>query len=70
MKEGYTGFTNLEITGKLHLDGAGANVLVTAAEAVAAAGSAPTKAEFDALVTLANANKVAINAIAALIKQA
>lgn len=37
--------------------------LVAAANATAAAGDAPTKAEFDALVTLANANKAAINSL-------
>lgn len=34
---------------------------VTVADATAAAGEAPTKAEFDALVALANACKAAIN---------
>ena len=38
-------------------------VPVSEADAVAAADATPTKAEFDALVALANANKAAINAI-------
>lgn len=38
------------------------------ATATAAAGDTPTKAEFDALVTLANANKAAIGAIVAALK--
>lgn len=37
---------------------------VTAADAAAAAGSAPTKAEFDAVVTLANELKAKYNALA------
>lgn len=41
---------------------------VTAANGTVAAGDPPTKAEFDALVTLANANKAAINAIIAALK--
>lgn len=36
---------------------------VAAANAVAAAGSTPTKAEFDALVTLANETKADHNAL-------
>lgn len=41
---------------------------VSAANATAAAGDTPTKAEFDTLVTLANANKAAINAVTAALK--
>lgn len=41
---------------------------VTTADATAAAGSTPTKAEFDALVTLANASKAKINQIIAALK--
>lgn len=41
---------------------------VSAADAEAAVGANPTKAEYDVLVTLANANKVAINAIIAALK--
>lgn len=36
---------------------------VTAADGTEAAGSTPTKAEFDAVVTLANANKAVINGL-------
>lgn len=36
---------------------------VTAPDAAAAAGATPTKAEFDVLVTLANANKAKINQV-------
>lgn len=43
---------------------------VSAADGVAAAGDAPTKAEFDAVVTLANANKAAVNAIITALKAA
>ena len=57
----FTRLTNLEVTGTLKQSGLTAGK-VTAADA-AAAGEAPTKAEFDALVTLANANKAAINAL-------
>ena len=41
---------------------------VTAANGVAAAGATPTKAEYDVVVTLTNANKTAINAIIAALK--
>lgn len=41
---------------------------VTAANATAAASENPTKAEFDVLVTLANANKAKINAIITALK--
>lgn len=41
---------------------------VSAANAAAAADSTPTKAEYDVLVTLANANKVAINALIVALK--
>lgn len=46
---GYTRFTNLEVTGKLKLTGG-----VSAQDAAEAAGAAPTKAEFDAVVALVN----------------
>lgn len=46
---GYTRFTNLEVTGKLKLTGG-----VSSPDAEAAAGTAPTKAEFDAVVALVN----------------
>lgn len=41
---------------------------IATADAVAAAGAAPDKAEFDALVALANANKAKINALIAELK--
>lgn len=41
---------------------------VVAADAAAAAGATPTKAEYDVLVTLANANKAKINQIIAALK--
>lgn len=41
---------------------------VTAPNAAVAAGAEPTKAEYDVLVTLANANKAALNAIIAALK--
>lgn len=62
----YTRFTNLEVTGDLKASFAGKDAddfTVTQANATAAASSAPTKAEFDAVVALANANKAAINAL-------
>lgn len=43
---------------------------VSASNAAAAAGDNPTKAEFDAVVTLANANKTAINAVISALKTA
>ena len=43
---------------------------ISTADAAAAAGEAPTKAEFDPVVTLANANKAKINAILAALKTA
>lgn len=39
-------------------------------DGVAAAGAAPDKAEFDKVVTLANANKAKINAVLAALKSA
>ena len=42
---------------------AAATSVVTAANATAAAGDAPTKAEFDAVVALANALKTSVNGI-------
>lgn len=54
----YTRLTNLEVTGKLKADGGlgitESSYKVTAADATAAASTAPTKAEFDAVVTLVN----------------
>ncbi len=43
---------------------------IDAADGVAAAGANPTKAEFDAVVTLANANKAKINALLAELRLA
>ena len=58
----YTRFTNLEVTDELKLGSMKASTSkVTAADAAAAAGSAPTKAEFDAVVTLANELKAKYN---------
>lgn len=48
--------------------GVAALAAVSAANAAPAAGAEPTKAEYDALVVLANANKTAINAIIAALK--
>ena len=47
-----------------------AAMAVTAADGAAAVGAAPTKAEYDVLVTLANANKAAINLILTALKEA
>ena len=58
----FTRFTNLEVTGTFKQSGLKeADFKVTAADAAAAAGSAPTKAEFDAVVTLANELKADLN---------
>ena len=55
---------NLKVDGELKLDGLDADdYTVTSANAVAAAGSAPTKAEFDAVVTLVNELKADHNAL-------
>lgn len=43
---------------------------IATADAAAAAGEAPTKAEFDPVVALANANKAKINAVLAALKSA
>jgi len=73
----YTRLTNLEVTGSLKTDGGlevadklkaksglditESNYAVTASDGGAAASTAPTKAEFDAVVTLANALKASFN---------
>lgn len=58
----YTRLTNLEVTGTLKNSGLTENTYkVTADDAEAAAGAAPTKAEFDAVVTLANELKADYN---------
>ena len=69
----YTRLTNLEVMGDLKIDGdttlglTASSYTVTATDATAAAGSAPTKAEFDAVVTLANEIKADLNALVAKI---
>ena len=69
MKE-YTVLENLELTGKLKLSGQKASIRKTdKANAPAAAGSAPTKAEFDALAALCNDLKAKYNALAEAISQ-
>lgn len=58
----FTRFTNLEVTGVLKNSGIEeADFKITSADAAAAAGAAPTKAEFDAVVTLANELKADLN---------
>lgn len=56
----YTRFTNLEVTGDLKFNG----LKTEKPDATAAAGSAPTKAEFDAVVELVNDLKAKVNGIA------
>lgn len=58
----FTRFTNLEVTGVLKNSGIKeTDFKITSADAAAAAGTAPTKAEFDAVVTLANELKADLN---------
>lgn len=58
----FTRFTNLEVTGVLKNSGIKeSDFKITSADAAAAAGAAPTKAEFDAVVTLANELKADLN---------
>lgn len=58
----FTRFTDLEVTGVLKNSGIKeADFKITSADATAAAGEAPTKAEFDAVVTLANELKADLN---------
>ncbi len=66
--ENATRFQNLEVLGSLEVRGTAKNsgmkeadFKVTAADAAAAAGTAPTKAEFDAVVTLVNELKAKHN---------
>ncbi len=64
----YTRFTDLEVTGALKLGSVKqSGSKVTTADAAAAAGAAPTKAEFDAVVALANDLKAKYNALIAKI---
>lgn len=65
-----TRVTNLEVTGDLEVGGTqklngltASTYQVSAENGAAAAGSAPTKAEFDAVVTLANELKTKYNAL-------
>lgn len=60
-----TRFTNLEVTGDVKLGLTRATYTATSADAEAAAGTAPTKAEFDAVVTLLNELKAKYNALVA-----
>ena len=64
----YTRFTNVEVAGdlkagSLQLDIDADDYEVTEDDAEAAAGSAPTKAEFDAVVDLCNEIKEKYNAL-------
>lgn len=66
----YTRLTNLEVTGELKvgtlaIDIDGDDYEVTKADATAAASTAPTKAEFDAVVELANQLKAKYNSLLA-----
>lgn len=57
---------NLTVTGTMENTGMDADdFTVTSANAVAAASTAPTKAEFDAVVTLVNELKADMNALVA-----
>ena len=58
----YTRFTNVEVTGDLLLHNTGISA-TDKPDAAAAAGSAPTKAEYDAVVTLVNDLKAKYNAL-------
>ncbi len=58
-----TRFTNLEVTGSLTLGDTTHIAKTTKTDATAAAGSTPTKAEFDAVVTLVNDLKAKYNAM-------
>lgn len=63
----YTRLTNLEVTGDLKAEGLSLTdstiAKTTKADATAAASTAPTKAEFDAVVTLVNDLKAKYNAL-------
>ncbi len=70
MSENYTVLDNLELVGKLRLSGQKKSIAKTAkADAAAAAGTAPTKAEFDAVVELLNDLKAKYNALAEAITE-
>ena len=60
----YTKLTNLEVTGELKYSGLSASAATIASpNATAAAGTAPTKAEFDKTVALCNELKATVNAL-------
>lgn len=62
MAKGYTRLTNLEVTGKNVNKGmTKSTYTATSTNGAAAAGEAPTKAEFDAVVTLLNELKTKHN---------
>lgn len=58
-----TRFTNLEVTGDMTLGLARTAYTATSADAAEAASTAPTKAEFDAVVALLNELKSKYNAL-------
>lgn len=71
---GYTKLTDLEVTGRLKAGGVTIGIdpddyEVTEDDAQAAAGSAPTKAEFDAVVALCNELKEKHNAMVAALTE-
>lgn len=60
----YTRLTNLEVTGDMKYSGLSSSAAkITSADATAAAGTAPTKAEFDKTVALCNELKATVNAL-------
>ena len=59
----YTRLTNLQVDGDLKLGSLSSSNKATSADGTAAASSAPTKAEFDKVVTLANELKTKLNAL-------
>jgi len=79
----YTRLTNLQVDGNLKVKGDvsfeddvvlggldASDYTVSATDGSAAASTAPTKAEFDAVVTLANEIKAKLNALVAAITPA
>lgn len=60
----YTVFTNLRVTGDMKTGIAKSSITVTEDDAEEAAGSTPTKAEFNAVVALVNEMKEVINTLA------
>ena len=60
----FTRLTNLEVTGELKYSGLSSSAAaITSADATAAAGSAPTAAEFKKTVDLGNELKATVNAL-------